>query len=177
MPMAPTAGTWTLERLDALPEDGRRHELVHGTLFMTPAPGVGHERIVVRLARLLTPYVDRHRLGDVLHRGVVRFQGSQVEPDLMVCRLDGAAHDWSEVPPPSLVIEVTSPATRQRDRLEKRQFYLERGIATYWIVDGEARSVTVVTRGAADHVARDTIRWQPEGVEAPLIAELGGVLT
>lgn len=29
---------WTVEMLDALPDDGQRYELIDGELFVTPAP-------------------------------------------------------------------------------------------------------------------------------------------
>jgi hypothetical protein len=29
---------WTMEQLYALPDDGARHEIIEGELFVTPAP-------------------------------------------------------------------------------------------------------------------------------------------
>jgi hypothetical protein len=29
---------WTVDMLDALPDDGKRYEIIDGTLFVTPAP-------------------------------------------------------------------------------------------------------------------------------------------
>jgi Uma2 family endonuclease len=40
---------------------------------------------------------------------------------------------------PDLVIEVLSPGTSRRDRLEKLDLYAKHGIAEYWIVDTESR--------------------------------------
>ena len=48
---------WTLEELDALPEDGNKYELVRGELFVTPPPTYDHETILARLTRLIEPYV------------------------------------------------------------------------------------------------------------------------
>lgn len=47
--------------------------------------------------------------------------------------------------PPALVIEIVSPGStnRTRDYRYKRTEYAARGIAEYWIVDPEARQVTV----------------------------------
>ena len=83
--MATNTKVWTLEELHSLPDDGNTYELVRGELFVTPAPTVNHEEIDARLTRMLVPFVAVHQLGNVYHpRAVVQFQGSQVEPDLMV---------------------------------------------------------------------------------------------
>ena len=41
MGMAAATRDWTVEMLDALPDDGQRYEIIDGELFVTPAPGEG----------------------------------------------------------------------------------------------------------------------------------------
>jgi putative restriction endonuclease len=41
--------------LEAMPDDGNRYELIDGTLIVRPAPGLRHQKIVVRLACRLEP--------------------------------------------------------------------------------------------------------------------------
>ncbi len=50
-----------------------------------------------------------------------------------------------DMPPPALVVEVVSPGqvNRERDYRYKHTEYAARGIAEYWIVDPEARQVTL----------------------------------
>src|SRR5438270_1344414 len=76
---------WTIEELHRLPDDGNKYEVLDGELFVTPAPSEAHEDILAHLTRIIDPFVARHNLGYVYHpRSVVRTQGSEVEPDLMV---------------------------------------------------------------------------------------------
>jgi hypothetical protein len=35
---APAPGTWTYDDLLALPEEGKRYEIIEGVLYETPAP-------------------------------------------------------------------------------------------------------------------------------------------
>jgi Uma2 family endonuclease len=85
MPMAMHANQWTLEELHSLPDDGNKYELVRGELFVTPPPTDEFETVLARLSRILNPYVATHGLGMVYHPpAVMRFEGSEVEPDLMV---------------------------------------------------------------------------------------------
>lgn len=181
MAVAISIRQWTLEDLERLPEDGNTYELVHGELFVTPPPATGHEDVIARLNALLVPYVERERLGHVYFpRGVVRYQGSQVEPDLTVRaelgRGTGRTTDWNHAPTPLLVVEVPSPYTRSRDFQQKKALYLEAGIAEYWIVDAEEREFIVVRPGQADTIARDTFSWQPPGATLPLVVDVRAIM-
>jgi len=169
MPVAATEKVWTLDELHALPDDGNKYEVVRGALFVTPAPSYGHETIASRLSEKLTPYVYAHRLGRVFHpRAVVRFAGSEAEPDLMVRPEIPGGAEWETAAPPLLVVEVTSPSTRRTDYTEKRQYYLDAGVAEYWIVDQDTRAVTVVRPGGPDAVVLDQLIWEPADASEPL---------
>jgi len=50
---------------------------------------------------------------------------------------------------PDLVVEVLSPGTRRRDKGRKRAVYDREGVREYWMMDPEARSVTVLRRPRA----------------------------
>ena len=155
---------WTLEQLHRLPDDGNKYELVRGELFVTPPPSEEHEFITARLSRIIDPYVARHRLGHVLRpRAVVRLQGSEVEPDLMVrAASPRGARDWDQAPLPILVVEVLSPTTRRRDLNQKKGFYLDAGVPEYWVVDAESRTITVMHPDTSIVIREsDTLRWTP----------------
>jgi Uma2 family endonuclease len=122
---------------------------------------------------LLVPYVAANALGMVFHpRAVVRFQGSEVEPDLFVraCK-DGNPTAWDDAPPPILVVEVLSDSTRRRDHTVKRALYLAAGIPDYWIVDPESRNVRVV-RSGGDVTLRGALRWEPAGASSACVISL-----
>ena len=173
MPMAVTFGAWTLEMLHALPDDGNKYELVRGELFVTPAPTNDHETILARLTHVLGPYVVRNGLGLVYRpHAIMRFEGSEVEPDLMVRAAIQRGSSWDDAPMPILVVEVALPATYRRDRKEKRSLYVDAGVAEYWIVDGDARTVTVVRPGQPDVVKHAVVHWHPAGASEPLLVPL-----
>lgn len=169
MHMAAAIKHWTLDELHRLPDDGNKYELVRGELFVTPPPSVDHETILARLSRLLEPFVAAHSLGLIYRpRAVVRAEGSEVEPDLMV-RAAAPARDWEDLPVPILVVEVLSGSTRRRDVGAKRDFYLDIGVAEYWVVDRDKRTVRVVRAGSADELRSAELVWRPAGASEALI--------
>ena len=52
---------WTVEMLDALPDDGQRCELIDGELFVTPAPSDDHQLVVGALGARLRAYYQTKR--------------------------------------------------------------------------------------------------------------------
>jgi putative restriction endonuclease len=44
---------FTVDDLEAMPDDGRRYELIDGMLIVSPAPVLRHQKIVTKLAALL----------------------------------------------------------------------------------------------------------------------------
>lgn len=177
MHMATRTRRWTLAELHRLPDDGNKYELVFGDLFVTPAPSLEHETILARLAEILVPFVVANDLGKVFHpRAIVRFDGSEVEPDLMVRRLHpGGSLDWDDAPAPILVVEVLSNSTRRRDLGEKRRFYLDANVAEYWIVDPEARDVRVVRQGDDDRRSTELLTWMPAGARESLVIDVAAI--
>ena len=173
MHMAASTKQWTLEELHNLPDDGNKYELIDGELYVTPPPNPEHETILARLTRILEPYVARHGLGFVYHpRSVFRVGGSEVEPDLMVRRPPPRERTgWEDMPLPILVVEAFSPYTRRRDLGVKYDFYTRNGIAEYWMIDPERRTITVVRTGDDARIVVDALEWHPAGASEPLSIE------
>jgi Uma2 family endonuclease len=175
--MSMPAKAWTLEELHRLPDDGNKYELIRGELFVTPPPSVDHEEVLARLHAMLAGYVEKHGVGRVYRpRAVIRFDGSEAEPDLMVRPVSPDVHGnaWEKLPAPLLVVEVLSPTTRRRDLINKRAYYLDAGAAEYWVVDTEQREIRVIRRGEQDVIARDSIVWRAAPAE-PLVLDFAAL--
>jgi Uma2 family endonuclease len=167
---------YTADMVRALPDDGRRYEVVHGELLVTPAPRTWHQEIVGRLYEMLRAYLRRAPLGHVLMSpaDISWSDDTLVQPDLFVVPLEDARTlDWARMKTLLLAVEVLSPSSARADRFTKRRLYQEVGIPTYWIVDPDARCVEVWTPDAAfPSVEHERVRWTPEGAGEPLVVEL-----
>jgi len=175
--MPQTETRWTAELVRALPDDGKRYELVSGELVVTPAPTPLHQAILAILFRELDSYLRRTAVGRVLWSPADLAFGEDeiLQPDLFVlpASLPQGFRIWSEVTSLLLAIEVLSPSTARYDRILKRRRYQRGGVPEYWIVDPDAR---VVERWRPQderpEVASEILEWRPVVESLPLLLDL-----
>ena len=125
----------------ALPEEpGYRFEVLDGILVKDPSPNVPHQRVIPRLWQILQDY----------------FQVNDPQGEVFLSPLDVTIGDYTVVQPdllyvsgqqrqiirherihgsPTLVVEVISPSSGRKDRLQKMRIYQDAGIEHYWLVD------------------------------------------
>jgi Uma2 family endonuclease len=158
---------YTAEMVRVLPEDGNRYEVVHGELFVTPAPRLWHQVIVKRLIHALETYLRKEPVGEVLSSpaDISWAPDILVQPDVFVVPVGEARTlDWARVRSLLLTIEVLSPSTARVARFAKRVAYQGATVPLYWIVDGDERTVEVWTPNmTVPHVERERVTWWPEG--------------
>jgi Uma2 family endonuclease len=145
----PEQGQWTYEDYAAIPDDGKRYEVVNGVLFMSPAPGKWHQKTVGRIFRYLAAHIEDTGIGEVYIApfDVELASNIVVQPDVLVLlkpHLEKAT-DKRVIGAPDLVVEVASPSTAIYDRREKLDAYIQAGVAEYWIVESATHSVEVLT--------------------------------
>lgn len=173
MPAASLPQRWTRAMLDALPEDGMRHEIIDGVHFVSPAPSFAHQYVVGQFHYALQRFLETERVGWVVTApcDVVLADDTVVQPDLLVVRREGnrppRTSDAAGLP--MLAAEVVSPSSSSRDRIVKRPRYARAGIAEYWIVDPLSRLVERWRPGdERPEIITDTLVWQPSGAERAL---------
>lgn len=120
-----------------LPDDGCRHELIHGELVMSPSPVYDHGAVVAFLASKLVTHVLSRGLGSVtVETDIVMGKNLVLRPDIAyVSRKRASIIRGHLYGPPDLVIEVTSPGNWQMDVFAKRHDYERFGVKEYWIFD------------------------------------------
>ena len=137
--------SYTRHDYAALPE-GAPYQLIEGKLVMSPAPTSNHQRILIRLTRVLATFVESRSLGEVLIAplDVYLSEKNALQPDLIYIaeernhivekHIEGA---------PDLVMEILSPSNASYDLYLKKDIYEEAGVREYWIVDPMQESVAV----------------------------------
>jgi Uma2 family endonuclease len=124
---------FTIADLDRMPDDGHRYELLDGTLIVSPAPGLPHQRVAIVLAMLLEHACPEDLI--VFPNVNVRLEeATALEPDVVIARrtdLGGARL----VGLPLLVAEILSPDSALRDLNLKKAAYERSGVPSYWVID------------------------------------------
>lgn len=130
-----------------LPEEpGYRFEILEGMLIKEPSPNVPHQRVSRNLQRILEDYfwkVDPN--GEVFNAplDVTLHDINVVQPDLFYVsgeqevivketRVDG---------PPTLAVEVISPSSSRKDRLQKLRIYQKNKVQHYWLVNPQEKTL------------------------------------
>ncbi|WP_345269606.1 Uma2 family endonuclease [Nocardioides nanhaiensis] len=127
-------GGFTIEDRDALPADGRRHELLDGVLILSPAPRTRHQDVVVNLAVLLKEALPPELKVVVAPFDVRRGADTAIQPDLVVARRGDVSPEGFTTRP-LLAVEVASPSTRWIDLGRKRDLLAEMRCPHYWTVE------------------------------------------
>jgi Uma2 family endonuclease len=135
----------TYEDYALIPEDGQRHEIVDGEHYVSPAPFVPHQELVVELTVRLGGFVKAHRLGKLLvaPTDVLLSIHDIVQPDLLFVSSERTAIVGLKnlQGAPDLVIEILSPRTRRLDEGAKLQAYERSGVREYGMFDPSRRGV------------------------------------
>ncbi len=176
MPATPAHTDWTVEELQALPDDGNRYEVVDGELLVTPAPSNLHQRAVVEFCLRLRGYADSASYDVLVAPAAVTFsRRREVQPDVLVLPLvDGRwAQSFRDAGRLELAVEILSPASARADRSVKRRLYQSEGVPEYWIVDLDARLVERWRpNDSKPEILFESLVWRPRADVTPLEIDL-----
>ena len=128
--------------------EDKRYELIDGELILAAAPRRAHQRMDMRLGNRIYTYVETHDLGEVYSSpfDVVLTDTDVIQPDLLFVSKERLhiINDDNIRGAPDLVVEILSPSTAGRDRTIKRTLYARHGVKEYWMVDTDAKNISVL---------------------------------
>ena len=176
MHMDATRKRWSVDDVRALPDDGKRYEIIRGVLLVTPAPRPIHQNAVLELVLLLAPYCELTGVGRVFlsPAEVMIDDETMVQPDIFLVPGRGAVpSSWRMTSRPLLAVEVISPSSARYDRIDKRRLYAEERVEECWIVDTDSRIVERWRPGDARPEMLDSrLDWQPDPAHEALDIDL-----
>jgi Uma2 family endonuclease len=130
-------------------------ELIKGKLFrMSPAPSMRHQRIAGNAFRQIGNLMEGPsckvffapfdvRILDKKKSTPDREVYTVVQPDISVICDSSKLDARGCLGAPDLIVEIISPATRQKDLTTKFSLYEEAGVREYWIIHPTDETVTV----------------------------------
>lgn len=144
---------WTSADLEALPDDGKRYEIIDGELYMSKQPHWHHQFTCGQIFKVLQLWSERTGIGQAnFAPGLIFADDDDVAPDVVwisharlqtALEADGKLHAA-----PELAIEVLSFGSQneRRDREAKLKLYSRRGVHEYWIADWQKRQLEIYRR-------------------------------
>jgi Uma2 family endonuclease len=162
-----TRSVTTADDLLHMPENGVRHELVHGELHTMTPPGAEHGRVAATVGGLLFAHARKTgngvtmaaETGFVLARDpdTVRAPDAAYVSKERAEKIGRTAKYWPEAP--NFAVEVISPEDSYHEVQDKALEWLEAGSTAVLVLDPPKRTATVY-RGQGDahvHGPEDTL--------------------
>jgi len=174
-----TTDGWTVADMAVLERDfpkGYRYEMADGVLEVTPPPLDRHEELAARLGEQLSPQA-RPEWNVRYVRAVQTLTGWR-HPDVLLLRAAAEVPRGARLRPGShvgLAVEVESPTSLRRDRIDKLREYAEIGIPHYWRMESDPELAVVayeLVGTSYDEVARISEGHGPLPGPVPLAVDL-----
>jgi Uma2 family endonuclease len=144
----PPQGSWTYEEYAALPEDGKRYQVVDGVLYRIPTPTTMHQLVLGEFLYALGTVVEENDLGRIWPGPLDMLLGPRdvVQPEIVVilkAHQDRIA-EHAILAAPDLIVEIIEPNTDDYDLNTKLPVYERSGVAEVWLVHREAMLVELL---------------------------------
>lgn len=178
MAMPALVPTYTIDDLEAFPQDGNRYELLDGVLLVTPQAVPPHQIVAGRITAELYTYLKPEGVAHVVGPGAVEISPrTHLEPDVLVYPTRFPVRSrWREIRDWWLAVEVFSPSSIIYDRDFKRNAYLALGVTEVWLVDLDGKRILVSRRGGpVDLAFADRVTWAPRDMPVPLELDLSSI--
>ncbi|TYQ15637.1 UNVERIFIED_CONTAM: Uma2 family endonuclease [Acetivibrio alkalicellulosi] len=134
--------------------ESERWEIIDGVPYMQAAPTWQHQAISGELYRQISNYlVNKPCRAFVAPFDLCLVEYNQtddkidkvIQPDIVVICDESKLRKTGYFGVPTLIIEISSPATSRRDRVSKFNMYEKAGVKEYWIVETEGKFINVFT--------------------------------
>ena len=129
--------------------DKNFYELINGYIMKKSAPRPQHQNISMNLSIEIGTFVKKRGLGKLFTSPIDVFLDdlNAVQPDLVFIPTENQAMitDDGIIGIPDLMIEIISPSSVLRDRVDKKNLYERLNIKEYWIIDPQYQDIEVYT--------------------------------
>ena len=128
-------------------DDDERWELIDGVPYAMAPPSRFHQSICGNLGGQLWQFLKGkpckvYNAPIGVRLNAAASDNTVLQPDIVVVCDHSKLDSAGIIGAPDMVVEVLSPSTARRDRLDKLLEYQKAGVREYWIVDPETRTLS-----------------------------------
>ena len=127
-------------------QENEDYEVINGKVYMMARPSTSHDQVQGNIRGAFKNYLKGKRCRAFGEVDLFLSEDDNFIPDVMiVCDPEIIEEDGIHGTP-DLVVEIASPSTARRDRMEKFAAYEKYGVKEYWIVSPQEKRVEVYLR-------------------------------
>ncbi len=134
----------TAAEFERLPETNTPTELIEGELIVSPSPVPEHQRVSRSTTGVLEALIPN---GEIFYAPMdVYFNDENIlQPDIIWVAEGSRCQitDKRLEGPPYLIVEIFSPGTVSRDKIENFALYERYGVTEYWMIDPQEKYIEV----------------------------------
>lgn len=163
------------------PEDDRV-EIIDGVPYLQAAPSRIHQEILSELHRQIANFLvgKECKVYPAPFHVVLNFEATGdeqdsrnvYEPDITIVCDKSKLDDKGCKGNPDMVIEITSPSTARKDKIEKFNKYEQAGVKEYWIVEPQEKIISVFTLQSNKRYGRPDLYTDEQQVKVSIFEDL-----
>ncbi|QQK75262.1 Uma2 family endonuclease [Salicibibacter cibarius] len=172
--------TYTYTDYLSWPEDIRA-EIIDGIPFMHATPSRIHQEILSELHRQIANFLvgTDCKVYPAPFHVVLGLENEDekdskdvFEPDITVVCDSAKLDDDGCKGSPDLVMEITSPSTARKDKIEKFNKYEQAGVHEFWIIEPQDKVVSVFTLDEKQRFGRPGVYSENDKVKVSIFADM-----
>lgn len=181
MPLSQEEKKYTYADYLKFPSD-ERWEIINGIPYMQSAPTWQHQAVSIQLASQFNNYFKGKPCRvfaapfdlciPELDERDEDISNIISQPDIVVVCEESKLRKTGYFGVPSLIIEITSPSTARNDKLFKFNKFEKAGVKEYWIVEPDAKLVSVFTLQDNNRYGRPELYTETDNVEVSIFPGL-----
>lgn len=130
-------------------DDDNYYEIIDGEMIRKSAPTPMHQEVSKNLLFILETYNRQYKRGNIFYAPVDVFldEYNKPQPDLVFVSTEKKAIITNDciMGVPDLVVEIISPTSVIRDRIEKKNLYERMSVQEFWLVDPQYEEIEIYT--------------------------------
>lgn len=130
-------------------DDNYYYEIINGEMIQKSAPSPMHQRICRKLTVIFDNFINDKKLGEIFQAPIDVYldEYNKPQPDILFVSNAQKAIVTNDgiFGIPDLIIEIISPSSVIRDRIEKKNLYERIGVQEFWLVDPQYASIEIYT--------------------------------
>ncbi len=123
------------------------YELIDGFVVRKSTPKPIHQSVSMNLCLQLGKYLNKNKLGELFASPIHVFldDSNAFQPDLVFIPTDSQHFitDDGIIGVPDLIIEIISPSSVLRDRIDKKNVCEKLKVKEYWIIDPQNQEIEI----------------------------------